>query len=510
MGFARRVVRKSVRRATPRSVRRAANPIRTVKNAVTPRPIKQASRAIYTVTNPIGAAENALIGAALYSRNSTYRSSSTTSRRVTTGPTATERRSTEGAAAYSALEQLMLVGREKFTPLPRPVITVPSPIGADAIVRSEWRARRNEVRIWDRSGRVELRKIITQSAHAYAAAYGQWALRATARQQEVADDWWQSLLDGQAAVLASVLATAFSDNPAPVAIAEAQGSRAVLLLRLPSKSVLPDRKAHVTPNGQLSTKAWTKTELNQVYAQLLAIHLLATLRESWAVAPSLRSIRVIGLGGPGTSEDLIFDVTCTRDDPQTELEDGDGSRIEAWLAGREVGLRRAGRTREVASWPLSAYPPELAGLLGSPQPKPGTAPWTRPVPDPRDPEPSYTRPIFRRLPSTNAPPPPSPVVLPGRAAGSSAPNQATDRPRVGPVKAFLASFFIAGLGSILNRRRVGLAITASWLASFVLAGLTTGAVGGIASLIWAGCWIWGLIDAIIGGRRPSPASQHET
>lgn len=66
MGFARRVVRKSVRRATPRPVRQAMHPARTVRNAVTPRPVKHVSRAVYTVQHPVGAAENKLIGAALY------------------------------------------------------------------------------------------------------------------------------------------------------------------------------------------------------------------------------------------------------------------------------------------------------------------------------------------------------------------------------------------------------------------------------------------------------------
>ncbi len=62
MGFARRVVRKTVRKATPRPVRKAMHPARTVKNAVTPRPVKQASRAAYTVRHPVGAAENKVIG----------------------------------------------------------------------------------------------------------------------------------------------------------------------------------------------------------------------------------------------------------------------------------------------------------------------------------------------------------------------------------------------------------------------------------------------------------------
>jgi hypothetical protein len=66
MGFARRVVRKSVRRATPRPVHQVMRPARTVKNAVTPRPVKQVSRATYTMRHLVGATENAIIGAALY------------------------------------------------------------------------------------------------------------------------------------------------------------------------------------------------------------------------------------------------------------------------------------------------------------------------------------------------------------------------------------------------------------------------------------------------------------
>ncbi len=65
MGFARRVVRKSVRKATPRPVRQAMHPARTVKNAVTPRPVKQVSRAAYKVRHPVDATENSLIAAVL-------------------------------------------------------------------------------------------------------------------------------------------------------------------------------------------------------------------------------------------------------------------------------------------------------------------------------------------------------------------------------------------------------------------------------------------------------------
>jgi hypothetical protein len=65
MGLGRRIVRKTVRKATPRPVRQAMHPARAVKNAVTPRPVRQVSRAAHAVRNPVGAAENKIIGAAL-------------------------------------------------------------------------------------------------------------------------------------------------------------------------------------------------------------------------------------------------------------------------------------------------------------------------------------------------------------------------------------------------------------------------------------------------------------
>jgi hypothetical protein len=65
VGLGRRIVRKSVRRATPRPVRKAMHPARTARNAITPRPVKQVSRAAYTVRHPVGAAENKAIGAVL-------------------------------------------------------------------------------------------------------------------------------------------------------------------------------------------------------------------------------------------------------------------------------------------------------------------------------------------------------------------------------------------------------------------------------------------------------------
>lgn len=48
------------RRLLPRSVRRAINPVRTVKSALTPKPVKQLRRALHPVDNAVYSLERAV------------------------------------------------------------------------------------------------------------------------------------------------------------------------------------------------------------------------------------------------------------------------------------------------------------------------------------------------------------------------------------------------------------------------------------------------------------------
>jgi HEAT repeat protein len=62
MGLLRKVVRKSVRKVEPRSVRQVSrvvrHPVGTTIRAVTPTPIRQAERTVFNVTHPINTVEN--------------------------------------------------------------------------------------------------------------------------------------------------------------------------------------------------------------------------------------------------------------------------------------------------------------------------------------------------------------------------------------------------------------------------------------------------------------------
>src|SRR5260370_23348847 len=131
MGFARRVVRKTVRKGTPRPVRQAMHPVRTARYAVTPRPVRQASRVVYTITNPLGAAENKLIGAALNAGAGHRRPASrAVGLSLPAGASAngTGMRAAEAVASQDRIAALMAVQRQPFTPAQRPIIPHPDPV----------------------------------------------------------------------------------------------------------------------------------------------------------------------------------------------------------------------------------------------------------------------------------------------------------------------------------------------------------------------------------------------
>ena len=366
MGFARRVVRKSVRKATPRSVRRVVHPANTVRNAVLPRPVKQASRLVYTVTNPLGAAENHVIDAVLNpgrGKRGSTRSRSGVSYAgdfeevVVSGSGV---RAAEAVESEEQLAMLMAVERERFAPAQRVLVPEPAPVDPAPFRQEEWAKRHGEVRFWQRAQRRALIAEVDEFAQAQAEKSLARAQAKQKKQQHAADESWRALANGEPAALTAALVAAFADNPAEVIVVDAAQSDARLVLLLPGEDVMPEKRANVTPTGRLSSKAWTKSEFNEVYADLLGAHLLATIREAWAVGPSLEHLRVIGAREPrGSEAEVLFDVDVSRADGDWE-HDGWGNVV---LDRAELGLNLVGRASEVRGWPQSSWRTDTGDLL---------------------------------------------------------------------------------------------------------------------------------------------------
>jgi hypothetical protein len=271
-------------------------------------------------------------------------------------------RAADAVASHDQLAQLMVVKRERFTAARRPLVPDPDPVDPKPFQQQEWERRKGEVRLWQRARRRQVRAEAAEFGQAAAADLQTQAHVQQREQQALVDTWWTALNQGEPGVLTAALKAAFDDNPAPVVVVSARESDAFLALVLPGPEVLPPKTAHVTPTGRLSSRAWTKTELNQVYAELLGAHLLATIRETWAVAPSLTNIRIAGLrkraDGP---RGVLFDVDVTRTDGHW-ADDRWGDVLLAHIPG---GLNRAGRAQEVQPWPREKLRPGASGLLAN-------------------------------------------------------------------------------------------------------------------------------------------------
>ena len=262
-------------------------------------------------------------------------------------------------SAHDRLAQPRAVRRERFVDVRRLVIPDPAPADPSPARNEEWARRKGEVRFWQRSARNRLRLEVDQHAHTRAAQALAEAKAGQREQQELADASWEALSQGEPDVLTAALKAAFADNPAPVAVIGASGSAAVLVVVLPRHDEVAHKSAHASASGRYSDEPWMVKKLNDAYAELLGAHLLATARETWACAPSLTTLRIVGVReGVGIGGEILFDIDTERaHGPWTA-----DSRGQALLEQSEWGLSRDGVTSEVQPWPSELLRPDAIGL----------------------------------------------------------------------------------------------------------------------------------------------------
>src|SRR4051794_5541108 len=140
------------------------------------------------------------------------------------------------------------------------------------------------------------------------------------RRVQAGFDWaWSALTSNVPQVVLGALEAAFEDNEAPAAAVDVEGDRVTVLMMCPDPALVPERKPSITPSGSPSLKKRTKTEFNQLYLSAIASYVLATVKETFAVAPSLRQARLVALRhepSAGLCADrlvALFAGTFTRD-----------------------------------------------------------------------------------------------------------------------------------------------------------------------------------------------------
>ena len=113
-------------------------------------------------------------------------------------------------------------------------------------------------------------------------------------EQTVLDDEWQKLNENDPSVTLNVLEEAFADNEAPAAAINCDGTHTTVVMQfvLP-EAIVPERKPARTPTGKPTLKKRTKTEINALYLDALGSNVLATVKETFAVAPGTDIVQML-------------------------------------------------------------------------------------------------------------------------------------------------------------------------------------------------------------------------
>lgn len=115
-----------------------------------------------------------------------------------------------------------------------------------------------------------------------------------ASEQTALDDEWQKLNANDPSATLSVLEEGFADNQAPAAAIDCDGNRTTVVMQFVSpEAIVPERKPARTPTGKRTLKKRTKTEINSLYLEALGSNVLATVKETFALAPGTDVVQML-------------------------------------------------------------------------------------------------------------------------------------------------------------------------------------------------------------------------
>jgi hypothetical protein len=183
--------------------------------------------------------------------------------------------------------------RVEFVPAVGPVVPAPTQPDRAAIYKHYERQALSGLSVFNRRGRKDAKH--RANAWAEAEVRRQWveASQNQAQAQAYFDERWRQLCDNAPNVVIETLEEAFEDNEVPSAAVGVDGNEVALVVLVPgADSAVPERMPTTTDAGNLSLKKLTQRDREDYYKLYVCGQVLVTLRETFAVAPGLRSARV--------------------------------------------------------------------------------------------------------------------------------------------------------------------------------------------------------------------------
>jgi hypothetical protein len=263
--------------------------------------------------------------------------------------------------AIAEHESLMTLHRERFAPAQRPVLPPAQPMDPGVFEERVYHRYREGIRGigWWRIGE---RRRIHQQARAAVREQADEEYRAAqaevAADQVLADEWWSELQTGEPDIVIDALNDAFYDNVQEAVAVDAADGEVSVVLAMPQLEDVPDRYPALTPTGLPTTKTYNQTDRNALHLHLILAHVAVTLREAFAVVPSLQRVRMVVIERTDRVDVVLAGVFARA---VVDRLDDDDAPMNLLDLGQEVVVHRTGRTNQVAPIDL-AEEPDLAQL----------------------------------------------------------------------------------------------------------------------------------------------------
>jgi hypothetical protein len=205
----------------------------------------------------------------------------------------------EAKALASAIQEILSLHREHFPEARPPVAPEPAPVDEQAIRKRHEKAALAGISMFKRAERAQARQRGAWAADEEIRV--EWEGRVQQRNvaQEQLDSGWRLLLSNDPMTVVGTLEAAFEDNEARAAALDVNGSEVVLVVLSPSPDALPERMPATTSAGNLTLKKITKSDRAYLYKAMVSGHVLATVREAFAVAPGIDAARIVAFRAGG-------------------------------------------------------------------------------------------------------------------------------------------------------------------------------------------------------------------
>jgi hypothetical protein len=190
------------------------------------------------------------------------------------------------------------VHEEDFPDATAPVAPPPERLDERAIIARHESEQRSGVPLWRRSNRRDAKARAREAAAAEIASEQEKRERDRQALQVHLDERWRLVLANDKEAVFDILEAAFEDNEMPAAPIDVDGATATILMKFAAPDeLIPEREVATTPTGKPTHKRRSKRTTNELYAEILASHVMATVKEVFAVAPAIQHIRVLAIRG---------------------------------------------------------------------------------------------------------------------------------------------------------------------------------------------------------------------